>query len=368
MAVPLLDLSRQYEYLQPKLEKAVNEVLAGSQYILGPPVSLLEKKVAKLSGVSYGIGVASGTDALMVALHAAGVGPGDEVITTDFSFFATAGVVSRLGATPVFVDIQPDSYNIDPNLIEEKITKKTKVIMPVHLFGQVADMDRINEIGKKHNLIVIEDAAQAIGAKYKGKPAGSLGDYGCYSFYPTKNLGGAGDGGLIVTDSETNSDSCRMLRVHGQSGKYEHKVVGYNSRLASIQAAVLLVKLEYLQGWSEKRIEHANFYNEAFKDIDSLTTPYRADYSDFHIYNQYTLASDRRVRVFDALKKAEIGHCVYYPIPFHLQACFAELGYSKGDCPVSTRAAGELFSIPVFPELTQAELEEVVEVIKGALA
>lgn len=368
MAVPLLDLSRQYEYLQSKIEKAVLEVLSGSQFILGPPVSELEKKIAKLSGVKHGIGVASGTDALMLALRAAGVGLGDEVITTDFSFFATAGVVSRLGATPVFVDIQPDTYNIDPNLIEEKITNRTKVIMPVHLFGQIADMDRINEIAKKYKLIVIEDAAQSIGAMYKGKPAGSMSDYGCYSFYPTKNLGGAGDGGMIVTNSETNSDCCRMLRVHGQSGKYEHAVVGYNSRLASIQAAVLLVKLEYLKGWSEKRIEHANFYNEAFKDIDGLTTPYRADYSDFHIYNQYTLASARRARVFEALQKARIGHCVYYPIPFHLQTCFADLGYDKNDCPVSSKAAGEVFSIPVFPELTQAELEEVVLVIKKALA
>lgn len=368
MSVPLLDLSRQYSYLKKSIEPKVAEVLASSQYILGPPVVELEEKIAALSGVKYGIGVASGTDALLLALRAAGVLPGDEVITTNFSFFATAGVISRLGAKPVFIDIEKETYNIDPTLIEAAITKRTKVIMPVHLFGQIADMDPIMAIAKAHKLIVIEDAAQAIGAQYKGRPAGSFGDFGCYSFYPTKNLGGAGDGGLIVTKTEENYEACRMLRLHGQSGKYEHKIVGYNSRLASLQAAVLLVKLEYLHKWSEQRQAHAAIYDEALAGVADLTTPHRAEYSDFHIYNQYTLASPKREQVLNTLAEVKIGHCVYYPLAFHLQECFADLGYDPEAFPVTRRASAQVFSIPVFPELTPDEQDEVIRVLKSAVA
>ncbi len=364
MAVPLLDFTRQYSYLKPELDKAVLDVLAHGKFILGPEVARIEEEIAALSQVKFGIGVASGTDALIVALQAAGVGPGDEVITTDFSFFSTAGVISRLGATPVFVDIEPDSFNIDPNLIEAAITPKTKVIMPVHLFGQVADMDPIMEIARAHKLTVVEDAAQAIGAEYKGRPAGSIGDFGCFSFYPTKNLGAGGDAGMIVTNDENNAAACRMLRVHGQSGKYEHKVVGYNSRLDTIQAAILLVKLPYLRRWSEQRIQHAKVYDEALGGVANLTTPVVKDYTTFHIYNQYTLLSPLRDKILAGLLKANIGHCVYYPIPFHKQECFASLGYKPGQLPVSSRCAEQVLSIPIYPELTADEQAEVIDAVK----
>lgn len=363
MSVPLLDLSRQYSYLQSQMDKAVLNVLAHGQFILGPEVKQLEKDIAALCGVKHAVGVASGTDALMLALDAAGVRPGDEVITTDFSFFSTAGVISRLGAVPVFVDIEPDSYNIDPKLIEKAITPKTKAIMPVHLFGQVADMDPIMEIARKHNLKVVEDAAQAIGAEYNGRPAGSIGDFGCFSFYPTKNLGAGGDAGIVVTNDDAGCERLKMLRVHGQSGKYEHRFIGYNSRLDSIQAAMLLVKLPHLRTWSEKRAAHAKVYDEAFKGVAGIATPAVKDYTTFHIYNQYTLASPKRDSVLEGLKENGIGYCVYYPIPFHKQECFSSLGYKPGQLPVSTKAAGEVFSIPIYPELTEKEQAEVIDTV-----
>ncbi|MCP4684612.1 MAG: DegT/DnrJ/EryC1/StrS family aminotransferase, partial [bacterium] len=263
MAVPLLDLKRQYKLLKPEMDRAVMEVMEHCWFVLGPEVKKLESDIAELSGVQHGVGVASGTDALLIALRAVGVEPGDEVITTPFSFFATAGVISRLGAKPVFVDIEEDSYNIDPTLIEAAITAKTKAIIPVHLFGQVADMDPILEIARKHKVAVVEDAAQAIGAEYKGKPAGSLGDLGCFSFYPSKNLGAGGDGGMIVTNNEQYADACRSLRCHGEKPKYFHHTVGYNSRLDTLQAAMLLVKLPHLKAWSQARAEHARIYGEA---------------------------------------------------------------------------------------------------------
>ncbi len=368
MAVPLLDLSRQYAYLKPKLDKAVVNVLTHGGFILGPEVREIETKLAELSGVQYGAGVASGTDALLLALKACEVKPGDEVITTDFSFFATAGTISRLGAKPVFVDIEPDTYNIDPGLIEAAITPKTKAIIPVHLFGQVADMDPIIDIAKKHGIKIVEDAAQAIGSEYKGRPAGSLGDFGCFSFYPSKNLGAGGDGGLIVTDSEEGIDLLRILRFHGAKPKYYHKIVGYNSRLATMQAAVLLVKLPYLKQWSQKRIENAKIYNEAFKGIDTIQRPVVKDYSTFHIYNQYTIAVDNRDRVIEELKKAEIGCDIYYPVPFHQQECFAFLGHKPGDLPVSTSASQRVLSLPIYPELTQDEQAQVIETVKKAIS
>ncbi|MFQ6008552.1 MAG: DegT/DnrJ/EryC1/StrS family aminotransferase, partial [Candidatus Zixiibacteriota bacterium] len=264
MAVPLFDPTRQYAQHQSEIDAAVLTVLKHGQFILGPEVRELEAKIAALCNVKYAVGVASGTDALLLALRACGVGTGDEVITTDFSFFATAGVIHHLSAKPVFVDIDPDSYNIDPNRVEAAITPKTKVIMPVHLFGQMADMDPIMEAAKRHGLKVVEDAAQAIGAEYKGRKAGSIGDFGCFSFYPTKNLGAAGDGGMIVTNNEESYELCRLLRIHGAKPKYVHKIAGYNSRLATIQAAILLVKLPHLQKWSEQRAEYARKYDTAF--------------------------------------------------------------------------------------------------------
>ena len=368
MSVPLLDLSRQYAYLQSQMDKAVLNVLAHGHFILGPEVSQLEKEIAALCGVKHAVGVASGTDALMLALDAAGVCPGDEVITTDFSFFSTAGVISRLGAIPVFVDIEAESYNINPELIEKAITAKTKAIMPVHLFGQIADMDPIMKIARDHGLKVVEDAAQAIGAEYKGKPAGSIGDFGCFSFYPTKNLGAGGDAGIVVTSDDAGYERLKMLRVHGQSGKYEHKFIGYNSRLDSIQAAILLVKLPHLRTWSEKRAQHASVYDEAFQNVTGLTTPKVKDYTTFHIYNQYTLASPQRDAILEGLKNEGIGYCVYYPIPFHSQECFASLGYKPGQLPVSGKAASEVFSIPIYPELTEKEQAEVIDVVTGIMS
>ncbi|MFZ5979716.1 MAG: DegT/DnrJ/EryC1/StrS family aminotransferase [Candidatus Zixiibacteriota bacterium] len=368
MAVPLLDLSRQYAYLKPEMNKAVLEVIESSAFILGPKVKELEDQIADLSDTKYAVGTASGTDALLIALRACDVGPGDEVITTDFSFFASAGVISRLGARPVFVDIEADTYNIDPNLIAAAVTPKTKVIMPVHLFGQVADMDPIMAIAREHHLKVVEDAAQAIGAEYKGRRAGSIGDFGCFSFYPSKNLGAGGDGGMIVTNNEVGAARCRMLRVHGESPKYFYHMIGYNSRLDSLQAAILLVKLPHLEGWSKKRLIHAGIYDKALAGLSGLTLPVRKDYSTFHIYNQYTIASPEREKLIAAFKGKNIGHCIYYPLPFHKQECFADLGYKADDFPVSNRAADEVVSIPIYPELTADEQAEVIEVIKGIVS
>jgi dTDP-4-amino-4,6-dideoxygalactose transaminase len=363
MAVPLLDPTRQYARLKTQLDAAVLKVLQHGAFILGPEVKELEREVAALCGVKYGVGVASGTDALLLALRACGVGPGDEVITTDFSFFATAGVIHRLGAKPVFIDIEPDSYNIDPALIEAAITPKTKVIMPVHLFGQVADMDPIMEIARRHNLKVVEDAAQAIGAEYKGRRAGSFGDFGCFSFYPTKNLGAAGDAGMIVTNDEDGYELCRILRVHGAKPKYYHKIVGYNSRLATLQAAVLLAKLPHLRQWSEQRAQHAQRYDRAFADLPRLKRPVVKDYTTFHIYNQYTIAVPNRDEVQAKLKEAGIGCEVYYPVPFHRQECFRYLGYEPEAFPVAEQASRQVISIPIFPEMTTDEQNEVIDII-----
>lgn len=367
MPVPLLDLSRQYEYLKPELDKAVVNVLTHGKFILGPEVAQLEERVAALCGVKYATGVASGTDALLLALRAAGVEPGDEVITTDYSFFATAGVIHRLGAKPVFVDIEPDTYNIDPTKIEAAITDKTRVIMPVHLYGQLADMDPINDIAKRHNLKVVEDAAQAIGAEYKGRKAGSIGDLGCFSFFPSKNLGAGGDGGMIVTDSEDLYNLTRWLRVHGAKRKYYHDIVGYNSRLATIQAAILLVKLPHLQKWSEKRQANARVYDSALNGLPGVRIPTVKDYSTSHIYNQYTLALENREKFQDALKAKGIGNVIYYPVPFHRQPCFAYLGCGEDDFPVSNKASEQVLSIPIYPELTGAEQQEAIDTIKNTV-
>ncbi len=366
MAVPLLDLKRQYITIKDKLDQAVLNVLDHGRFILGPEVAALEEKIASMSGTKYGVGVASGTDALLVSLRVAGVGPGDEVITANYSFFASTSVISRVGATPVFVDIEEDTYNIDVAKMEKAITSKTKAIIPVHLFGQCADMDPIMAIAEKHNLAVIEDAAQAIGAKYNGKMAGSIGHYGCFSFFPSKNLGAAGDAGMVVVNDENKYAELKMLRVHGWKKKYRPEVVGYNSRLDSLQAAVLLVKIDYLAGWTEKRIEHARKYAAAFSGT-SIKTPVVRDYA-YHIYNQYTIAIKNQAELLAKLKEKQIGHDIYYPLPFHMTACYKDLAYKEGDFPVSEKAAREVVSIPIFPELTDAEQEEVIEVVKSVSA
>ncbi len=365
MQVPLLDLKRQYSALKKELEQAVLSVIAETKFIMGPEVVIFEKEAAEYCGSKYSIGVASGTDALLLALRACEVGPGDEVITPSFTFFSTAGTITRLGATPVFVDIDPDTYNIVPELIESKITPKTKVIMPVHLYGQCADMDPINRIAQKHHLKVVEDAAQAIGSKYKGKKAGAMGDFGCFSFFPSKNLGAAGDGGLVTTDSPDMAEFIRILRFHGAKPKYFHSFIGYNSRLDTIQAAILSVKLKYLDGWTARRREHALVYNSAFKGLD-IITPQEEDFN-YHIYNQYTIAVKNRDKLSAVLKENQIGHEIYYPVPLHLQECYRSLGYKEGDLPVTERKAKDVISLPIYPELTTEEQDFVIETVKRSI-
>jgi len=366
MAVPLLDLKRQYAKIKDRIDKSVLDVFDHGMFILGPEVSELEKKVAVYCDANYGVGVASGTDALLLSLKAAGVNPGDEVITSDYSFFASTSVISRAGAKPVFVDINEDDYNIDVSKIEAAITEKTKAIIPVHLFGQVADMDPIMEIAKEHNLKVIEDAAQAIGAKYKNKPAGSFGDFGCFSFFPSKNLGGAGDGGMVVTTTSENEDALRMWRLHGWKKKYRPEKIGYNSRLATIQAAVLLVKIDYLDEWHEDRQAHAKIYDDAFAGT-KIKTPVVYDYS-YHIYNQYTIAVENRNELMSALAEKKIGHDIYYPVPFHLLECYNDMGFKEGDFPISEKVANSVISIPVFPDMTDEEQAEVIQAVKSVSA
>ena len=366
MAVPLLDLKRQYIKIKDRVDKAVQEVFDKGYFILGPPVADLEKRVAELCQVDYGVGVASGTDALLLSLKAAGIKPGDEVITSDYSFFASTSVISRAGAVPKFVDFEEDTYNIDTTLIEKAISPRTKAIIPVHLFGQVADMDPLMKIAHKHNLVVIEDAAQAISARYKDRPAGSIGDYGCFSFYPSKNLGGVGDGGMVVAKTEENYEMLKMLRLHGWKQKYRPLVVGYNSRLDSLQAAVLLVKLDYLDEWSQGRIANAKKYDAAFAGT-AIKTPVVREYS-YHIYNQYTIAVENRDELMTKLTENKIGHDIYYPVPFHQLECYKDLPYKTGDFPLSEKAAANVVSIPIFPELTAEEQEEVISVVKSVSA
>ncbi len=363
MKVPILDLKLQYNALKDEINEAIQNVLEHSGFVLGPEVKILEEQLAKYCRTGYSIGVASGTDALLLSLRALGVGYDDEVITTSFSFFSTAGVISRLGAKPVFCDIDEKTMNIDPGLIEAKITSKTKAILPVHLFGQVAEMDKINEIAKAHGLAVLEDAAQAIGAKYHDRLAGGLGDLAGFSFYPTKNLGAYGDGGFISTNSEKLDDDLRMLRVLGSRPKYVHHVIGYNSRLDTMQAAILLVKIKYLNTWHEERRAHAHTYDKELGGISGLMTPYTEEYN-YHIYHQYTLVVENREKLKQFLAEKEIGFDVYYPIPLHLQKCFSDLGYKAGDLPVCEKLADKVISLPVFPEMTEDQQSYVIESIK----
>jgi dTDP-4-amino-4,6-dideoxygalactose transaminase len=363
MKVPLLDLKRQYASIKVEINGVIQKVLDHGMFIMGPEVKELEEKLAQYCGVKHGIGVASGTDALLLSLRALGIGPGDEVITTTFSFFATAGVISRLGAKPVFVDVEEKTFNIDPGLIEKTITPRTRAIMPVHLYGQVAEMDEILKIAAKHKLPVVEDAAQAIGAEYKGKKAGRFGITGCYSFFPSKNLGAYGDGGLIVSNDDNLVETLRKLRVHGARPKYYHSIIGYNSRLDSIQAAVLLVKLKYLPKWHEARRQKAANYDKLLKDIEQVKTPFVHDYN-YHIYHQYTILAENRDGLKNHLKSREIGFDTYYPLPLHLQECYRNLNYKIGDLPVSEKLANLAISLPVFPELTDQEQEYVADTIR----
>jgi dTDP-4-amino-4,6-dideoxygalactose transaminase len=339
--------------------------MSSARFILGPNVKQLEESVAKYSRVSYGVGVASGSDALHISLEACGIKEGDEVIVPAFTFFATAGAVARAGATPVFADIDPVTFNIDPKSIEKLITDKTKAIIPVHLYGQMADMKAIKDIADKHHLYIIEDAAQAIGAEFEGKRAGEIGATACYSFFPTKNLGAYGDAGMIVTNSEELAERSRVLRAHGSKPKYYHHVLGYNSRLDEMQAAILNVKLEHLNKWNEMRRKNAAYYTELLnKELgDRVITPVEVE-NRYHVYHQYTIRVKDRDQLQQFLKDNGVATMIYYPKPLHLQPVFSDLGYKEGDLPESEKACKEALSLPMFPELSKEQQEYIVSKIK----
>jgi dTDP-4-amino-4,6-dideoxygalactose transaminase len=361
MKVPLLDLKVQYAGIKDEVLCAISEVLDSQVCILGPKVAELERQVAALSDCKFGVGVSSGTDALLAALMALEIGAGDEVITTSFTFFATAGCVSRTGAKPVFVDIDPRTYNIDPRLIERAITPRTKAIIPVHLYGQMCDMDPIMEIARRHKLYVIEDAAQAISSTYKGRKAGSIGHVGCFSFFPSKNLGGAGDGGMVVTNDADLNDRLLVMRSHGSKPKYYHKVIGGNFRLDPLQAAVLLVKLPHLDAWSEGRRRNATIYDQEFAG-SSIGVPWISP-DGVSIFNQYVIRVPEQNKLKAHLDAHQIGCEIYYPVPLHMQECFKNLGYGQGDFPVSERAAREVLALPIYPELSTEHIHLVSRTI-----
>lgn len=373
MKVPLLDLKFQLEGIRDEILRAVEEVIDSTRYIMGPNVSRLEEQIAEYCQTDYAIGVSSGTDALLASLMALEVGGGDIVVTTPYSFFATAGVIARLSATPVFVDIDERTFNLSPDNLEEwfrenqNMVRKVKVVIVVHLFGQCADMDRIMEIAGRYNIPVLEDAAQSIGAKYPSKrgvkKAGSMGIAGCFSFFPSKNLGCMGDGGMVTTNDSTLAEKIRRLRNHGAYPKYYHSMVGGNFRLDEIQAAILLVKLKKLEEWHKARRENAEYYNKRFEGTP-IKTPEVVYGLEYHIFNQYViLVPERRDELRKFLGENDIGCEVYYPVPFHLQECFGYLGYKRGDFPVSEFVAEHSLAIPVFPGLTREQQDYVVEKI-----
>lgn len=364
-AVPLCDLLTQYHELQPQIEKALARVLASGQVILGPEVQALEQEVAQYCGTGRGVGCGSGTDALLLALHALNLGPGDEVLLPPFTFFATAGAVCRTGARPVFVDIDPVTYNIDPLQVENKVTPRTRAILVVHLFGQCADMEPLWHVAERHGLPIIEDAAQALGAEYQGKRAGSLGAIGCFSFYPSKNLGAYGDAGMCVTNDEEWAARMACLRVHGMEPKYHHKYLGWNARLDALQAAILRVKLPYLERWSEARRDAAGRYDALIEDHHlghfmqrPVSRPGRR-----HVFNQYVVRvmNGQRDALVRHLKAEQIGCEIYYPVPLHLQECLGFLGYGEGDFPASEEAARMVLALPMFPEITEHQQRRVIQ-------
>jgi dTDP-4-amino-4,6-dideoxygalactose transaminase len=371
--IPLLDLKAQFQGIREDVRSAIDEVVEAQMFILGPGVERFEAAAAAYTGAPHAIGCASGTDALILALAALELGPGDEVLTSPFSFFASASCAYKVGARPRFADIDAGTFNLDPERTLAAIGPRTKALLPVHLFGQCADMDAFLEIGRKRSLPVVEDAAQALGATYRStvrgeeRQAGTLGVLGCYSFFPSKNLGGFGDGGMLVTADDALAERLRILRVHGGRQMYHHKYVGWNSRLDTLQAAVLGVKLPHLDRWSEGRAANAARYDQWFREsglVESgaVRLPER-DPKARHIFNQYTLRVERRDELRRHLDEAGIGHAVYYPVPLHLQPCFADLGYAEGDFPIAERACREVVSLPVYPELAPAQQEQVVAAV-----
>ena len=372
--VPFFDLSAQFKSIENEIKSAMDEVFKSQQFILGSQVQVLEETLARYCRARYAIGVASGSDALLLSLMATGIATGDEVLLPSFTFFATAGSVSRLGAIPVFVDIDDETYNMGPSRIEEKITSRTKAIVPVHLFGQCVDMNPILQIAKAKQLFVIEDAAQALGAEYKpttvseGRSAGQMGDLGCFSFYPTKNLGAFGDAGMVVTDNPILAEKIRLLRVHGSQPKYFHKQIGINSRLDTLQAAILLVKFNYLEKWTAERQKKAERYQLQLQDllssVKSMTLP-AIQYQNRHIFHQYVIRVPERDRLKKFLAEEGVGTDIYYPVPLHLQECYSFLKYQKGDLPNSEKASEEVLALPIYPELTEAQQLTVIDRIKA---
>lgn len=362
MRIPLVDLQTQYQNLSQEIDEKVLGVMKKGDFILGEELKLFEEDFAKYCGTKFAVGVASGTDALMLSLLVCGIGPGDEVITAANTFVATAAVIHQVGAKPVLVDIDPDNYNLDLNLLEKAITKKTKAVIPVHLYGQPVDMDGLDNIAKAHNVIIIEDACQAHGAEYKGKKTGSFGEISAFSFYPGKNLGAYGDGGAIVTDKEELAEKVKILRNHGQKQKYIHEIKGFNSRLDTMQAAILRVKLKYLDGWNKLRNHWAGLYAELLKET-SLITPKTESWA-YHVFHLYVLRHRKRDELLSFLKDKEIYGGIHYPVPIHLLPAFKDLGYKNGDFPVTEKAAQEIISLPMYPELTEEKINYVVDAIK----
>jgi len=368
MSPPLqyLDLKAQFQTIRGEVLEAIGRVMESQHFILGSEVEQFEHELAAVLEVRNAVTCASGSDALVLAMMAAGIGPGDEVITTPFTFVATGGSIARAGAKPVFVDIDTDTLNIHPSAIEAAITSDTRAIMPVHLFGLPSDMDAIRQLAGEYSLVVIEDAAQAIGSRYKGTQAGSLGDFGCFSFFPSKNLGGAGDGGLVTTHDAANADKLRMLRVHGSKKKYHHEILGTNSRLDALQAAILRVKLGHLDAWTKARQLRAERYRELLEPIEkagSIRVPPAPQDDYAHVYNQFTVRCESRDRLKDHMRAAGIPTEVYYPLPLHLQPAFSYLGYSSGQLPISEAASREVLSLPLYPELTVEKQERVARSI-----
>jgi dTDP-4-amino-4,6-dideoxygalactose transaminase len=363
--IPLLDLKAQYRQIREEARAAVDRVMESQQFILGPEVHAFEEEIASYCGCKYAVGVSSGTDALIASLMALGVGPGDEVITTPFSFFATVGSIVRLGATPVFVDINPHDFNINAKEIEAVVTKRTKAIVPVHLFGQTADMSSIVETAEKHGIPIVEDAAQAIGSECQGKRAGSFGAAGCFSFFPSKNLGGFGDGGLITTNDEALAHRLRIIRNQGADPKYYHKVLGGNFRLDALQAAVLRVKLKYLDIWTEQRRANASYYTKRFTELgltDKYVTP-PPIVRERHVFNQYVIRAQNRDALRSFLAQRGVSTEIYYPLPLHRQECVANAGFARAALPVSEKAASEVLALPIYPELSAEDKEYVAQLI-----
>ena len=367
MKIPLVDLKAQYSSIKDEIDAAIQRVLQDGQFILGSEVETFEKEIASYCGTNFAIGVASGTDALHLALLACGIKPGDEVITSPFTFIATAEAITQCGAIPVFVDIDPKTYNIDPERIEPKITQKTRAILPVHLYGQPADMEPILELAKKHDLKLIEDCAQALGAEYKGEKVGSVGDAGCLSFFPSKVLGAYGDGGMVVTNNPEIAETVQMLRNHGCKEKYYHLIPGFNSRLDALQAAILRVKLRHLDEWNDHRQRNAGLYSELLGKIEEIEPPYIAPYS-YHIFNYYTIrlrnSRGDRDKLGEYLNSQGIATAIYYPLSLHLQEVYKSLGYKWGNFPESECAQEEVLSLPMYPELSEVQIEEIVNEIK----